>query len=108
MSKRRVQMLGTIASQVHNEIRRCWHRHRRHDSVFTRTFSLSTYKKGVCLTPNQQHVRGTKHLNYNQDGSTISEQTNDGLSSIKSKNGVSKSVHYQADQHLEQICPLVD
>lgn len=92
--------------QVHNEIRRCWNRHRRHDSVFTRTFSLSTYKKGSCLTHNQNTSRSSRH-HFNHDGSTVSEQTNDGHSSIKCKNGAPKT-HYQASKHMEQMRPLMD
>jgi len=43
-----INMLHSF-QQVHNEIRRCWFRHRRDHNRFTKTFTQTTYNKNSSM-----------------------------------------------------------
>ncbi|KAL4222851.1 Parathyroid hormone/parathyroid hormone-related peptide receptor [Mactra antiquata] len=50
-----------LNEEVHNELRRCWYKHRRGESTYTRTYALSSYNK----------ASGVSHSSYGQTKTRI-------------------------------------
>ncbi|XP_060563911.1 secretin receptor-like [Ruditapes philippinarum] len=107
-----------LNEEVHNEIRRCWYRHRQQDNVFTRTFTLSSYRKGSCLSHSssaQANIRGTKKLlsdrqfKDNMDETSKFTALNRGTAST-SLNGseYGRTNRYDMASDTDQIRPLMD
>ncbi|XP_052804549.1 parathyroid hormone/parathyroid hormone-related peptide receptor-like [Mya arenaria] len=106
-----------LNEEVHNEIRRCCLRHRRSDNLFTRTFTLSTYRKGSAMSHTSHvhinsGVRGNKrNLLENDNNVRLYTNNQDAISSSSSsgrKPGVQKSVRYHLVEDNDQVFPTME
>lgn len=102
--------------QVHNEIRRCWSKRRQNDNMFTRTFTLSSYRKGSSMSHSTNaHPRQTqrikldcppiKETDSNEDYPLTKETCE--INNATVSNGGFKQIKYSDCERSEQHCPLM-
>lgn len=109
-----------LNEEVHNEVRRCWYRQRQSDNMFTRTFTLSSFRKGSYFshsTAATGHNKNTKRVvlecptikeNDSSEQEALADETRRKHYNSGTPNGDSKVKRYAEEDSNDQRSPLMD